>query len=63
MIIIHNPNDNLHGDPLILFNNTVLNKVESHKHLGMTLHSNVKWNLHIDNIFKNTPNYFISQGN
>ena len=36
--------------PLLNFNNTIINFVESHKHLGMTLTYNGKWHTHIETI-------------
>ena len=34
----------------IIFNNTPIKPIDSHKHLGLTFSSNAKWSLHIDNI-------------
>ena len=36
--------------PQILFNNTVLDTVKSHKHLGLTITNKLTWNLHISNV-------------
>ena len=36
--------------PLLEFNNTIINFVESHKHLGITLTYNGKWHTHIETI-------------
>ena len=36
--------------PLLNFNNTIINFVESHKHLGITLTYNGKWHTHIETI-------------
>ena len=36
--------------PLLDFNNTIINFVESHKHLGITLTYNGKWHTHIETI-------------
>ena len=36
----------------VKFNNTPIKPVNNHKHLGITLDSNAKWSLHIDNICK-----------
>lgn len=38
--------------PVLYFNNKAIEKVEFHKHLGLTLASNLTWGLHIDNISK-----------
>ena len=36
--------------PLLNFNNTAINFVENHKHLGVTLSCNGQWKTHIENI-------------
>ena len=36
--------------PLLNFNNTIINFVESHKHLGITLSHNGQWHPHIEAI-------------
>ena len=36
--------------PLLNFNNTIINFVESHKHLDMNLTYNGKWHTHIETI-------------
>ncbi len=36
--------------PSIVFNNTPIERVDYHKHLGVTLSHNTKWSDHIDNI-------------
>ena len=36
--------------PNLIFNNTVIQYVNNHKHLGLTLSYNGKWNQHIENI-------------
>ena len=36
--------------PLLNINNTIINFVEYHKHLGMTLTYNGKWHIHIETI-------------
>ena len=38
--------------PPVKFNDVVLQKTDSHKHLGITLSSNLSWNTHIDNILQ-----------
>ena len=38
----------------ITFNNVVLEEVKEHKHLGLTLASNLNWSTHIDNIISET---------
>ena len=38
--------------PPILFDNTILEETKSHKHLGLTLTSNLSWTTHLDNILK-----------
>ena len=40
----------LQNDSHIIFNDLILEKVEKHKHLGMILQSNLKWNLLMDNL-------------
>ena len=47
MLFILRPLDFL---PLLDFNNTIINFVESHKHLGMTLAYNGQWHTHIETI-------------
>ena len=37
-------------DPMIVFNNTALEKVKKHKHLGITIASNLSWASHIDEL-------------
>ena len=39
-------------DAPIRFNNVTLAEVENHKHLGLTLSSNLTWKSHICNILK-----------
>ena len=34
----------------LVFDNILINFVENHKHLGLTLSSNAKWHVHIENI-------------
>ena len=41
--------DNLPINPLT-FDNTVLNTLDSHKHLGLTLQADCKWDKHISNL-------------
>ena len=36
--------------PSLIFNNTMLDCVDNHKHLGLTLSSDGKWHAHIDNM-------------
>ena len=36
--------------PSVIFSNTILDFVDNHKHLGLTLRSGGKWHAHIDNI-------------
>ena len=36
--------------PSLIFNNTILDFVDNHKHLGLTLSSDDKWHAHIDDI-------------
>ena len=36
--------------PHLIFDNVVINFVDSHKHLGVTLSSNGQWHAHIENI-------------
>ena len=36
--------------PSLIFNNTILDLVDNHKYLGLTLSSDGKWHAHIDNI-------------
>ena len=36
--------------PHLIFDNVVINFVDSHKHLGVTLSSNGPWYTHIENI-------------
>ena len=36
--------------PKLLFNNTEINFVDNHKHLGLTINSNGQWSTHIENI-------------
>ena len=43
--------DNKVIEPLI-FNNTTLNEVSEHKHLGLVLQNNCKWDRHIHNLIK-----------
>ena len=38
--------------PPIIFDNSLLTETKSHKHLGLTLNSNLSWSSHIDNILK-----------
>ena len=38
--------------PSLFFENTLIEFVESHKHLGLTLSSNDNWHTHIENILK-----------
>ena len=37
--------------PPLFFNGTMLENSKSHKHLGVTFNSNVKWNSHINEIY------------
>ena len=39
-----------HSHPDLVFDNTHLIEVSSHKHLGLTIQNDLKWNIHIDNI-------------
>ena len=39
--------------PPVKFNDVILQKTDSHKHLGITLSSNLSWNVHIENIIQN----------
>lgn len=39
-------------NPKLIFNDTTVKFVESHKHLGVTLESNGQWHEHIENIIK-----------
>ena len=34
----------------LVFDNILINFVENHKHLGLTLSSSAKWHVHIENI-------------
>ena len=43
---------NLDQHPFVLFNDHVIDKVTSHKHLGLALSSDLKWTSHIDSIVK-----------
>ena len=36
--------------PHLIFDNVVINFVDTHKHLGVTLSSNGQWHTHIENI-------------
>ena len=38
--------------PSLIVNNTILDFVDNHEHLGLTLSSDGKWHAHIDNILK-----------
>lgn len=38
--------------PSLIFNNVHLKEVETHKHLGIILSSNLSWNLHLDETVK-----------
>ena len=38
--------------PPLIFDNKILTETNTHKHLGLTLTSNLSWSLHIDNILK-----------
>lgn len=40
------------ANPELIFDNTVINFVENHKHLGLTLSSNGQWSTHINNILQ-----------
>ena len=42
-----------HPEPLT-FDNTLLDEVKEHKHLGLTICSNLSWSSHIDNIISDT---------
>ena len=39
-----------HHLPNLMFEDVLVNFVESHKHRGLTLSSNAKWHAHIENI-------------
>lgn len=41
----HNPNH-----PSLEFDSTVIDEVRNHKHLGLTIQNDLKWNSHIENI-------------
>ena len=47
--IIFSCNDAYHFSNF-MFEDVLVNFVESHKHLGLTLSSNAKWHAHIENI-------------
>ena len=48
-VVIFSCNDAYHFSNL-MFKDVLVNFVESHKHLGLTLSSNAKWHAHIENI-------------
>ena len=40
------------GDSPLLFQNAVIERVQKHKHLGVTLTSSLSWDMHVTNIIK-----------
>ena len=50
MTITNKTKQNNH--PSLFLQNQVIEKVKEHKHLGLTIQSNLKWNSHIENIAK-----------
>ena len=50
MIISNKDHLDLH--PSLVFNNHVIDRVQTHKHLGITLSSDLKWTTHINNLVR-----------
>ncbi len=49
-LLISNKSDR-QNFPSVVFNNVIVNEVQTHKHLGMTLSYNLKWTSHINEIY------------
>lgn len=45
--------------PVLLFDNKVIDTVSNHKHLGVTISSNLSWRAHIFNIYEKASEILI----